>query len=45
MSLIKVKFKKYKLKSGVGGSKRTELDTYLGKAIMEDEGNFDILGW
>ena len=45
MSLIKARFKKYKLESGGIGSKKTELDIYLAEDIVEDEGKFDILRW
>ena len=33
------------MESRVLGSKKIELDIYLGKAIMENEGKFDILKW
>ena len=45
MSLMKEKFKKQKFDSGLGGSKRFELEIYLSKAIVQDEGTFDILKW
>jgi hypothetical protein len=33
------------METGVGGSKRSELDIYLSEAIIEEEGNFDVLRW
>ncbi|XP_050222749.1 zinc finger BED domain-containing protein RICESLEEPER 3-like [Mercurialis annua] len=30
---------------GVGGSKKTELDTYLSEAVVANDENFDILRW
>ena len=42
---MKAKFKKHKIENGISGSKRFELDIYLTKAIVEEEGNFDALRW
>ena len=45
ISMLKAKFKKQKLEFGLGGSKRSELDIYLGEELFEDEGNFNLLRW
>ena len=45
MSLLKVRFKKHKMNLGFGGSKKTDLDIYLSKTVIEDDGPFDILRW
>ena len=44
-SVLKAKFKKHKMDIGLGGCKKTELETYLTEAIIEEEGNFDVLRW
>ena len=47
MSVLKAKFKQHKLESGMGGSKKSELDSYLSESCvkMEEEEKFDILKW
>ena len=44
-NLMKARFKKHKMESGMCGGIRSEIDIYLGEAIVEDEGSFDILRW
>ena len=46
-SVLKDRFKQSKLESGVGGSKKNELEIYLSESCieMEEEGKFDILKW
>ena len=45
MSILKAKFKKHKLESGLGGSKQSELEMYLSEAVNEDDGSCDVLRW
>ena len=45
MNSMKARFKKHKMESGMGGSKRSEIDIYLSEATVEDERSFDILRW
>ena len=44
-SVLKAKFKEHKMDSGISGSKKTKLEIYLTKAIIEEEGNFNVLRW
>ena len=46
-SMLKARFKQSKLESGVGGSKKSELESYLSESCidMEEEGKFNILKW
>ena len=46
-SVLKDRFKQSKLESGVGGSKKSELEIYLSESCieMEEEKKFDILKW
>ena len=41
ISVLKARFKQSKLESGVGGSKKSELESYLSESCieMEEEGN------
>ena len=45
LSVLKAKFKKHKLESGLGGSKQSELEMYLSEAVIEDDGSCDVLRW
>ncbi|XP_050214084.1 zinc finger BED domain-containing protein RICESLEEPER 2-like [Mercurialis annua] len=45
MSMLKAKFKQQKFETGLVGSKKSELELYLNEAIVEEEGDFDILRW
>ena len=45
MSLLKAKFKKQKMHSGLGGSKGSELEIYLSESILDENENLDILKW
>lgn len=45
MSLLKAKFKKQKMDSGLGGSKGSELKIYLNESILDENDKFDILKW
>ena len=45
VSVLKSKFKKFKMEEGIGGSKKNDPDLYLNEAIIEEDGNFDILRW
>ena len=40
-SMLKAKFKKHKLESGLGGSKQSELAMYLSESIIEEDVSFD----
>ena len=42
---MKARFKKHKMESGMGGSKRSKINIYLSEASVEDEGSFDIFRW
>ena len=46
-SVLKDRFKQSKLESGVGESKKNELEIYLSESCieMEEEGKFNILNW
>ena len=46
-SVLKARFKQQKLEAGLGGSKLSELDSYLSESCVEmiEEGKFDILKW
>ncbi|XP_031131905.1 zinc finger BED domain-containing protein RICESLEEPER 2-like [Ipomoea triloba] len=44
-SLLKSQFKKQRLESGELGRKKTELEVYLSEAIIEEDGEFDLLKW
>ena len=44
LSILKAKFKKHKLESGLGGSKQSELKMYLSD-VIEDDGSCDVLQW
>ena len=43
MSLLKAKFKKHKIDSGLGGSKGSELEIYPSESILDENAKFDIL--
>ena len=43
--MLKARFKQHKLKCDSGGSKRSDLDIYLYKSVIEEERNLDILRW
>ena len=45
LSMLKAKFKKYKLESGLSGSKQFELEMYLVEAVIEDDGSCYVLRW
>ncbi|XP_031120883.1 zinc finger BED domain-containing protein RICESLEEPER 2-like [Ipomoea triloba] len=44
-SLLKSQLKKQRLESGELGRKKTELEVYLSEAIIEEDGEFDLLKW
>ena len=46
-SVLKARFKQQKLEAGLGGSKLSELDSYLSESCVEmiEEEKFDILKW
>ena len=44
-SMLKEKFKKHKLESGLGRSKQYELEMYLSESIIEEDVSFDVLRW
>ena len=44
LSVLKAKYKQYKIETGLGGCKQSELDIYLNEAIVEEDG-IDVLRW
>ena len=44
MSVLKAKYKKHKLESGLGGCKQSELEMYLSETIVDEDG-LDVLRW
>ena len=45
VSVLKARFKKHKAKTGYGGSKKSNLEIYLNEAVLEEEGDLDLLRW
>ena len=45
LSILKHKFKNYKLESGLSGSKQSELEMYLNEVVIGDDGSYDVLIW
>ena len=45
ISLIKARFKKHKAETGYGGSKKSDLEIYLNEAVLEEDGDLDLLKW
>ena len=43
--MLKARFKKYKADTRYSGSKKLDLEIYLNEAILEEEGDLDILKW
>ena len=37
-SVLKAKYKQHKMETGLGGSKQSELEMYLSKAIIKEDG-------
>ena len=45
VSVLKARFKQHQFVCGIGGSKKSDLDLYLTKSLLEEDGELDILKW
>ena len=43
--MLKARFKKHKAETGYGGSKKSDLEIYLNEAVLEEDGDLDLLKW